>query len=182
MEATKLTVLKDALREIIDAGGYIPDQESFNLLYQVVRGAAAEVCAVNERGELLLHYREFTEWPGEWGKVKSWYIPGGLIRTKDRTMEEECHGNLKRDGVLNQVQFIEVCHSYPWKRGEHPFGWLFVSNLCVCRLVGELCVADGMEDKFKFVDEIVPSTVPHHTKFQEEFFKWRNRNAHLFNR
>ena len=37
MEATKLTVLKDALREIIDAGGYIPDQESFNLLYQVVR-------------------------------------------------------------------------------------------------------------------------------------------------
>lgn len=182
MEKDLLAQMKVALREIIANNGWVPDQESFNLFYQIVVGSAIEVCAVNERGELLLQHRAFTEWPGEWGKVVSWYIPGGLVRVNDLSLEEECQANLKKDGVLNQVQFIETCYTHPWKKGEHPFGWLFVSNLCVCRIVGKLDVKSGMESKFKFVNEVVPSGVPHHTKFQEEFFKWRDKNAHMFNR
>lgn len=182
MEANQLATMKTALREIIANNGWAPDQESLNLLMQVIKGSAAEVCAVNDRGELLLQHREFTEWPGEWGKIKSWCIPGGLLRTNDLSLEEECQGNLRKDGVMNAIQFIEVCHSYPWKNGEHPFGWLFVSNLCVCRIIGELKLCNGMEGKFKFVETVVSSDVPHHTEFQEKFFAWRDKNAHLFNR
>jgi hypothetical protein len=182
MKKTLLVALKQGLREIIANKGCIPDQESFNLFHQIVRGAAAEVCAVNERGELLLQYREFTEWPGTWSKVKSWYIPGGLVGTKDLSLKEECRRNLQKDGVFNQIEFIGSCFSYSWKRGEHPFGWLFVSNLYVCRLIGDLNVRAGMEDKFRFVDGAVFSNVPNHRMFQEKFFAWRDKNAHLFNR
>ena len=182
MEPTRLAVLKEALREIIDQEGFIPDQEAFNLFMQIVKGTAVEACAVNARGELLLQYRHFSEWPEKWSETRTWYIPGGLARTKDLSMEEECRANLMKDGVLNNIEFIETCHTYPWKHGEHPFGWIFVSNLCVCRVLGELELREGMEGKFKFVDEVVPSYVPNHTKFQEEFFRWRDKNLHLFKR
>jgi len=182
MEARKLAVFKEALREIIAADGFIPDQESFNLFMQILKGTAVEVCAVNDRGELLLQYRHFSEWPGKWAETKTWYIPGGLARTKDLSIGEECRVNLEKDGVLNDIEYIETCYTFPWKHGEHPFGWIFVSNLCVCRVMGELKLRNGMEGQFKFVDEVVESDVPHHTEFQQEFFKWRDRNLHLFRR
>ena len=181
MEATRLKVLKEALEEIIQDRGFIPDQESFELFQKVVPWPATEVCLVNARGELLLQLRHFKEWPGASGEINDWHIPGGYMKTTG-TIEDWCRKHLAKDGVVAEFEYSgEIAGILKWAPGEHPFGFPLSVN-CVCRLVGPIAFRPGTEQDFRFVDKVVPTTVPNHTKLQEMFFWWRNHNLHLFKR
>ncbi|MFZ2484929.1 MAG: hypothetical protein WAX80_03395 [Minisyncoccia bacterium] len=181
MDATKLAALKKALLEIIANGGYIPDQESFDLVQKIVPWPATEVCLVNDRGELLLQKRHFKEWSEELGQIHDWYIPGGYMKCQG-TIEDWCRNHLAKDGVIADFEYRdEIAGVLKWGPGEHPVGFPLSIN-CVCRLVGPITFRPGTEQNFRFVDEVVPTTVPNHTKLQEKFFWWRNHNLHLFQR
>jgi len=157
--------------------GFLPD-DAYTAIHRLVPWPATEVCVTNKRGELLLQYREFVEWPGEFGKIKSWYVPGGYMKP-ELTIEEQCRAHLKKDGVLSSVRFIDTAGVIKWMPGEHPFATV-VSIACVCMLDGELRVKAGLKDKFKFVDHAVGSDVPHHTELQQLFFKWRAEHPQFF--
>jgi hypothetical protein len=180
-ETKRLAVFKEVLRQIISNNGWIPDQESFDLLQQIVPWPATEVCLVNDRGELLLQKRHFKEWPGEWGAIDDWYIPGGYMKTAG-TIQEWCRRHLKKDGITADFEYIgEPIGVHKWAPGEHPIGFP-LSVLCVCRLKGEIAIPYGSEHLYRFVDEVVATTVPAHTRLQEMYFRWRNHNLHLFKR
>ncbi len=181
METIALTIFKDALREIIRNSGRIPDQESFDLVQQVVPWPATEVCLVNHQGELLLHRREFSEWKGAFGEIHDWYIPGGYMKTHG-SIEDWCRHHLSKDGVSASFDFLgEFAGVLKWASGEHPVGFPLSIN-CVCRLKGKVAFRSGTENDFMFVDKTVPTAVPNHTRLQELFFRWRDQNLHLFNR
>ncbi|MDO8729550.1 MAG: hypothetical protein Q7K26_06780 [bacterium] len=181
MDPTRLAVFKEVLAEIIINKGFIPDQESFDLFQKIVPWPATEVCLVNTRGELLLQRRHFKEWPGEWGKIDDWYIPGGYMKTEG-SIEDWCRKHLAKDGVIAEFEYQgEVAGVIKWAPGEHPIGFPLSVN-CVCRLDGPISFRTGTEQNFQFVDKVVPTAVPNHTKLQEMFFWWRNHNLHLFKR
>lgn len=170
--------LKEALSIIIADGGFIPDQESFDLFQKIVPWPAVEVCVLNSEGKLLLQNRHYTEWPGEWSKIHDWYIPGGFMKTED-TFEESCKKHIVKDGIFGEIELIGICGALKWAEGEHPTS-LLISIVCACRLKGEISFRPGTEKDFRFVGEVVPTTVPNHTKLQEIFFKWRDENLNLF--
>lgn len=180
MPAETLERLKDGLRIISRNEGWIPDQEAFDLFQQIVPWPAVEVCLVNDHGELLLHHRHFKEWPGEYGKIHDWYIPGGFVKVGG-TIEEWCQKHIAKDGVTAEIEFLDVCGVIKRAPGEHPTGFP-ISIACVCKLKGEISFRSGTEENFRFVDETVPTAVPNHTKLQNMFFQWRDRNTHLFSR
>lgn len=181
MDKELLVQLKTALRTIVANNGFIPDQEAFYLFQQIVPWPAAEVCLVNARGELLLQRRHFQEWPGEFGNIHDWYIPGGYMKTVG-TIEDWCRKHLAKDGVIADFEYREeIAGVLKWAPGEHPIGFPLSLN-CVCRLKGEITFKPGTEGNFRFTDEVVPTAVPNHTMLQEKFFWWRNHNLHLFDR
>jgi len=159
--------------------GFLPD-DAYSAIHRLVPWPATEVCVANKRGELLLQYREFTEWPGEFGKIKSWYIPGGYM-LPGLTLAQQCYEHLKKDGFLSEVRFINTAGVIKWEPGEHPFA-VPVSIACVCQMASDTIpqVRPGMEDKFKFVSHAVGSDVPHHTELQQLFFKWRDEHPQYF--
>jgi len=178
MEAPKLTVLKEALKEIIANRGFIPDQESFELMHQIVPWPAVEVGVFNSRGELLLHHRHFTEWPGEWANIEGWYVPGGYMKIGG-DLEYWCRHHMEKDGVLSPIRFVETCGVIKWKPGEHSFSNP-VSIACACVLEGDLKLRAGEESHFKFTDVVVESPIPHHTELQEMLFQgWARRHTLL---
>jgi hypothetical protein len=181
MNAQLLGQLKEALRQIIANNGYIPDQESFDLFQKLVPWPATEVCLVNERGELLLQKRHFSEWPGEFGKIDDWHIPGGYMKCHG-TIEDWCRKHLAKDGVIAEFEYREeIAGIVKWAPEEHPIGFP-LSILCVCRLKGLPAFRPGTANLFQFVDKVVPTAVPNHTLLQKKFFYWRNHNLHLFKR
>lgn len=180
MDEKRLEALKDALREIAaDPKFFIPDQESFELLHKIVPVPATEVGIFNRKGELLLHHRHFHDWPGEFGKIHDWYIPGGYMRPGG-TFQDYCSEHIKKDGVLSPIRFVGTCGAIKWMPGEHPFSNL-VSIACACLLEEKgLRVKPGMEESFKFFARVVPTAVPRHTEVQEMLFRWRNAHPYLF--
>lgn len=170
--------LKAGLRIIIGNQGWIPDQETFDLVQQIVPWPAVEVCLVNDHGELLLHYRHFKEWSGRYGKIQGWYIPGGFVKVGG-TIEEWCQKHIAKDGVRAEIKFLGTCGVIKWAPGEHPTGCP-ISIACVCKLKGEISFRSGTEENFQFVNDAVLTDVPNHTELQEMFFQWRNQNTHLF--
>lgn len=181
MEATRLAVLKEALKEIIEDNGFIPDQESFELFQKIVPWPATEVCLANPQGELLLQKRHFKEWPGEWGNIHDWHIPGGYMKTAG-TIEDWCRKHLAKDGVVAEFEYSgEIAGVLKWAPREHPFGFP-LSVLCVCHLVGPIAFKPGTEQDFRFTDTVVPTTAANTTRMQEMFFRWRDENLHLFKR
>lgn len=180
MEAERLEVFKGALREVIANNGFIPDQESFDLVQKIVPWPAVEVCLVDHGGRLLLHYREFTEWPDEWGKISGWYLPGGYMKT-GKTMEEWCRIHLKKDGVEADFHFLGTAGVLKWAPGEHPIGFP-ISILCVCLTTSEVRFREGDEGKFMWTEQTIPTDVPNHTKLQDMFFSWRAGNRKLFHK
>lgn len=178
MNADRLNELKEGLREIIANKGWIPDQESFNLLYQIVVGTAVEICVVDTRGRLLLANRRYDEWPGE-PKIHDWYIPGGLVKPS-QTLESACEMNLIKDHIQAATTFLGTADVIKWLPGEHPFGWVFTSIPCICLLHGEITLPAGREKDFKFVGEVCPTTVPHHTDLQRNCFTWIKEHPAFF--
>jgi ADP-ribose pyrophosphatase YjhB (NUDIX family) len=180
-----LNVLKIALRWIIARKGWIPDQESLELMHKICPWPAVEVALVNDQGELLLHHRAFTEWPGKFGEVVGWYLPGGYMKP-DGTMEEWCKKHLEKDGVLAEIKIIDTAGVIKWAEGEHPFGYP-ISILCICRLKGGISFRDvggawvEQVDNFRWTNKVVQTDVPNHTKLQEIFFYWLGRNQHFLN-
>lgn len=179
METELLESFKKALREIADdPKHFIPDQESYELLHKLVPWPASEVCLVNDRGELLLHYREFTEWPGKFGEIKGWYIPGGYIKA-GKMLQEWCQFHLEKDGVVADIEFIDTAGVLLWNAGEHPFGNP-LSIVCVCKLIGAPSFREGDEGNFKWVDKKLETLVPNHTRLQDIFFKWKQEHPEFF--
>lgn len=169
---TLLAAFKRMLRDIIANNGFIPDQESFDLVQKIVPWPAVEVCLMNERGELLLEMRHFKEWPGKWGNIHDWYIPGGYMKT-GKTMEEWCQHHLAKDGIIADIELVDTCGVIKWAPGEHPVGFP-VSIACVCIARGEITFKAGTDAGF--VNRVVPTTVPNHTRLQDMFFFWRIQN------
>lgn len=178
MDTVLLEQLKTALREIVADNGFVPDQEAFELFHKIVPWPAVEVGVFKPDGELLLHHRHFKEWPGEFGKIHGWYVPGGYIKP-GKTLAEWCRHHLEKDGVVADVQFVGTCGVIQWMPGEHPFSNL-ISLACVCLLRGELKTLEGEEENFRFFGNVVDSPVPHHTELQRQFFTWRNCHPAAF--
>lgn len=168
--------LKSLLNKVREENRWWPDDDTLQLVHQILPVPATEVAVVKE-GKLLLQHRTFEEWPAPYNRP-GWYIPGGYVPW-DVDLQEACNRHLRKDlrgeyrRVGNTTDVDEVFLSKPviigvekWMPGEHPFGCP-VSLVCVCRLIaGNIAETDWL----RFVDTPVPTDVPHHFSFQEMVF------------
>jgi len=164
--------LKRGQQLVLERRRYWPDQETFDLNQKLNPVPATEV-AVVRGGRVLLHYREFTEWPGQFGTIKGWYIPGGYLRQPDSLamtslghIRKDVEGEYKRAGIefnLNSVELGEplVIGQKKWMPGEHPTGCP-LSLVCVC----ELIAGDIVEtERLRWFAEPVDTNVQWHGAF-----------------
>ncbi len=149
--------------------GFLPD-EAYGEIHKLVPWPASEVCLMNNRGELLIQHRDFSEWGGKWVGVKTDYVPGGYIKV-GHTFEAACREHLRKDGVLSDFEFICALGPIKWMPGEHPFATV-ISIPCVCMLRGAIHFAPGRESDFRFVSSPVESAIPRHEQIQRVFFNW----------
>jgi hypothetical protein len=169
--------LAASLKRVRDEKRFWPDEETFQLVHQILPVPATEVAVVSEKG-LLLQYRDFAEWPVPYNRP-GWYIVGGYIPW-GASLRESCEFHLNKDlrsenkragTMMEPVTLSEpvVIGTKKWMSGEHPFGCP-VSIVCVCEVeAGEIVETDYL----KWFEETVPTDVPHHQTFQDLVHAWR---------